>query len=83
MNSRFSRLLSEGLSNAQVAELVHRTVKTVEFHRASISAKTGIASRVRLARAAQQAGLYDRLRGVGYRVPDIADLDKDPDLQAV
>lgn len=74
-------LLGEGLSNAQVAELVHRTVKTVEFHRASISAKTKIDSRVKLARAAQTAGLYERLRAVGYRVPDINDLDRD--LQTV
>lgn len=76
-------LIGEGLSNAQIAELVHRTVKTVEFHRASISAKTGIEGRVRLAQAAQRACLYERLRGAGYRVPDIRDLDRDPDLQTV
>lgn len=67
-------LIGEGLSNAHIAELIHRTVKTVEFHRASISAKSGIEGRVNLARAAQQACLYERLRGAGYRVPESLEL---------
>ena len=42
---------------------MHRTVKTVEFHRGTISQKTGIDNRVKLAVMAQQARLYERLWG--------------------
>lgn len=54
-------LIGEGFSNAQIAERMHRTVKTVEFHRGTISQKTGIDNRVKLAIMAQQARLYERL----------------------
>ncbi len=56
-------LISEGYSNAQIAERLHRTVKTVEFHRSTIGQKTGVENRVKLAVLAQQAGLYERLWG--------------------
>lgn len=56
-------LNGEGFSNAQIAERMHRTVKTVEFHRGTISQKTGIDNRVKLAVMAQQARLYERLWG--------------------
>lgn len=56
-------LIGEGYSNAQIAERMHRTVKTVEFHRGTISQKTGIDNRVKLALLSQQARLYERLWG--------------------
>lgn len=51
------RLISQGLTTAQVAERIGRTVKTVEAHRASLGRKLGVTNRVQLAHIAMQAGL--------------------------
>lgn len=54
-------LIGEGLSNAQIAARLHRAVKTVESHRASLTEKTGSSSRVELGMMARRAGLIRRL----------------------
>ena len=50
-------LIGEGLSTAAIAAKLHRSVKTVEWHRASLGSKLGVTNRVELARIAIRAGL--------------------------
>lgn len=50
-------LVGEGLNTAEIANRLHRTVKTVEWHRASLGRKLGVANRVELAQIAIAAGL--------------------------
>ncbi len=49
--------IGEGLSAADIAKLLHRSVKTIEWHRVALGNKLGIANRVELARIAIRAGL--------------------------
>lgn len=51
------RLIGEGNSAAEIAALLHRSVRTVEGHRERIGVKLGVANRVELARLAIKAGL--------------------------
>lgn len=51
------RLIGEGLSTSDIAESLHRSVKTVEWHRVSLGNKLGVTNRVELARIAISAGL--------------------------
>lgn len=50
------RLIGEGLSTNEIAERLHRSVKTVEWHRVSLGNKLGVSNRVELARIAIAAG---------------------------
>lgn len=49
--------IGKGLSTADIAKALHRSVKTVEWHRVSLGNKLGVANRVELARIAIKAGL--------------------------
>ncbi len=51
------KLIGEGLSTAEIAAALHRSVKTVEWHRVSLGSKLGQTNRVGLARIAFAAGL--------------------------
>ncbi|MCW5766294.1 MAG: PAS domain-containing protein [Phycisphaeraceae bacterium] len=51
------RLIAQGYSSAQIAHAIHRTVKTVEWHRAALGRKLGVKTRVELARLAIRYGL--------------------------
>lgn len=51
------RMIAMGDSQAEIAAKIHRTVKTVEWHRASLGRKLGATSRVELARLAIRYGL--------------------------
>ena len=51
------RLLCEGLRNAEIAERLCRSVRTVDHHLAAVFAKLGVDSRVAAIQAAQRAGL--------------------------
>ncbi|HEY6134835.1 MAG TPA: response regulator transcription factor, partial [Rubrivivax sp.] len=51
------RLLCEGLRNAEIAQRLHRSVRTVDHHLAAAFAKLGVDSRVAAIQAAQRAGL--------------------------
>jgi DNA-binding CsgD family transcriptional regulator len=50
-------LLAEGLRNAEIAERLYLTPKTVSHHLASIYAKLGVASRLEAAQAAAELGI--------------------------
>lgn len=51
------QLLCNGLRNAEIAERLHRSVRTVDHHLAAVFAKLGVDSRVAAIQAAQRAGL--------------------------
>jgi two-component system response regulator NreC len=51
------RLLALGHTNAEVAERLHLSVRTVETHRANIQSKLGTTSRAELVRHALERGL--------------------------
>ena len=53
------RHIGQGLSTAEIAKRLHRSVKTVEWHRVSLGSKLGVTNRVELARLAISAGLVD------------------------
>lgn len=53
------KLIGEGLSTADIARRLHRSVKTIEWHRVSLGSKLGVTNRVELARIALRAGLTD------------------------
>ncbi len=63
-------LIGLGLTSAQIAKRVHRSVRTIENTRTSMAQKLGVRDRVELARLADRAGLHvedaNRLR---VRVP--------------
>ena len=58
------RLIAQGYSNAQIAESLVISVKTVESHRARIVEKLGLRSRVELVRYAVGKGLLEDSGGV-------------------
>jgi DNA-binding CsgD family transcriptional regulator len=51
------RLLCDGLRNAEIAERLSRSVRTVDHHLAAVFAKLGVDSRLAAIQAAQRAGL--------------------------
>ena len=51
------RLLALGHTNAETAERLHLSVRTVETHRANIQSKLGISNRAELVRHALESGL--------------------------
>jgi len=51
------QLIIEGRGNKEIADIIHVSVKTVEFHRARIMAKMGVKSVAELTKAALQQGL--------------------------
>ena len=50
-------LLCSGLRNAEIAQRLSRSVRTVDHHLAAVFAKLGVDSRVAAIQAAQRAGL--------------------------
>lgn len=50
-------LVGEGLSTAEIATRLHRSVKTIEWHRASLGTKLNVSNRVELAQIALRLGL--------------------------
>ncbi|MFT3805859.1 ATP-binding protein [Arenimonas sp.] len=53
-------LLCAGLRNAQIAERLHRSVRTVDHHVAAVFAKLGVATRAEAIATAHAAGLAPR-----------------------
>ncbi len=51
------RLIGLGLSTQEIADHLHRSKKTIEWHRVSLGAKMDVTNRVELARLALNAGL--------------------------
>ena len=52
-------LIGRGLSRNEIAKVTHRSVKTIDTHRASIMEKLDINDRVELARYALREGLAE------------------------
>lgn len=53
------RLIIKGMSNKEIAQLFHRSMRTIENHRAHIMKKLGVDSSVELVRQAIAMGLVD------------------------
>ena len=53
------RLLARGYTNRQIAEQLSLSIRTVEGHRANLSSKLGLRSRVDLINYAEEHGLLD------------------------
>ena len=51
------KLVVKGYTNSQIADLLHVSVRTVEFHRANLTGKLNLHSRVELIRYAAEHGL--------------------------
>jgi DNA-binding CsgD family transcriptional regulator len=51
------KLIGQGLTTARIAEMLRRSAKTIEAHRASLGLKLGASNRVQLARIAIELGL--------------------------
>lgn len=51
------RLIGLGLSTHEIAERLHRSKKTIEWHRVSLGSKLNATNRVELARMAMRAGI--------------------------
>jgi DNA-binding NarL/FixJ family response regulator len=51
------RLISKGNTNQQIGDLLHISVRTVEFHRGNVMDKLGLESRVELVRYAAEHGI--------------------------
>jgi DNA-binding NarL/FixJ family response regulator len=55
------QLLCAGLRNAEIAERLHRSVRTVDHHLAAVFAKLGVDSRAAAIAAAQREGLTPQI----------------------
>jgi DNA-binding NarL/FixJ family response regulator len=53
------KLIAEGSSSREIADLLTISLKTVERHRANVLAKLGMRDRVELTRYAIRAGLVE------------------------
>ena len=53
------KLIVQGYTNRQIGEELTISVRTVEGHRANLSAKLGLKNRVELVRYAREQGLLD------------------------
>lgn len=53
------RLLAQGYTNAQAADTLFVSVRTIETHRAHVQQKLGVSTRAELVRAARESGLLD------------------------
>ena len=53
------KLIAEAYTNAQIAEILHLSEKTVESHRANLLRKLGMRDRVELVRYAIRRGLVE------------------------
>ena len=51
------RFIAHGYTNNQIADLLHISVRTVEYHRGNLTAKLNLRSRVELMRYAEEKGL--------------------------
>lgn len=51
------RLIAQGYTNSQAAEILHISIRTVEYHRGNLTAKLNLRSRVELIRYAEEKDL--------------------------
>ncbi|MBL0922165.1 MAG: PAS domain-containing protein [Phycisphaerales bacterium] len=71
-------LIGSGLSTQQIARKLHRSVKTIESHRASLGRKLNVTNRVELALIAVRAGLVSLVAvpGAKSKSGDDSDLEE-------
>lgn len=55
--SEVLRLIAQGYTNSQAAEILRISIRTVEYHRSNLTAKLNIRSRVELMKYAEEKGL--------------------------
>jgi len=53
------KLIAEGYTNQEIAELLHRSVKTIESHRANILSKLGVHDSIELVKYAVRKKLIE------------------------
>ena len=53
------KLIAQGYTNRQIGEELHISIRTAESHRANLSGKLGLQSRVELVRYAREHGLIE------------------------
>jgi DNA-binding NarL/FixJ family response regulator len=53
------QLVIDGMSNSEIAEILHRSTRTVEVHRAHIMHKLGVDNLIDLVKRAASMGLVD------------------------
>jgi two-component system response regulator NreC len=53
------KLIAQGYTNRQIGEELHISIRTVESHRANLSGKLGLQSRVELVRYAREHGVIE------------------------
>lgn len=53
------QLVAEGRTSREIGELLHTSVKTVEFHKANVRKRLGVSSTAELARVAVKMGIVD------------------------
>jgi len=61
------RLIGDGLTNAEIAERITVSVRTVETHRAHIHQKLDVRTRAELVRIAREAGVLEAGQSVSDR----------------
>jgi DNA-binding CsgD family transcriptional regulator len=61
-------LLALGHTNREIAGLLHISVRTAEFHRASIQRKLGLGTRSELVRFAFEQGVLETWRNGSTRI---------------
>lgn len=66
------RLIGRGMTTAQIARELHRSVKTIEWHRVSLGTKLGASNRVELARIAIRYGLASPFDGFAAETSTLA-----------
>lgn len=52
-------LVGRGLTNEEIAQTLHRSIKTVQGHRLSLGVKLGMTNRVQVAKLALQSGIVE------------------------
>ena len=71
---RVLRLIVGGLSNKEIAQLLHRSIRTIENHRAHLMHKLGVRRSVELVKRAAAMGVVElptkRKRGKAARNPE-------------
>jgi len=70
IQAKVLELVIDGKSNRQIADLLNRSVRTVEVHRAHVMEKLGVGSAIDLVKRAASLGLVDLTARHGSQEPE-------------